>query len=59
MIDEFEGWKQFNLAPGILSSIKGLGWKTPTPIQTESLPYSMKGRDIIGIAQVSFLLFSN
>lgn len=51
MKDEFEGWNQFKLPSGILSSIKGLGWKSPTPIQAESLPYSMKGRDIIGIAQ--------
>jgi len=28
-----------------------LGWKKPTPIQVESLPYSLKGRDIVGLAQ--------
>ncbi|MCL4419906.1 hypothetical protein M1146_07505 [Patescibacteria group bacterium] len=52
MKDEFEGWNQFKLPSGIISSIKGLGTQQETPIQAESLPYSMKGRDIIGIAQV-------
>jgi len=28
-----------------------LKWKKPTPIQVESLPYAMKGRDVIGLAQ--------
>jgi superfamily II DNA/RNA helicase len=49
-------WEQFPLPKGVLLSIKSLGWKKPTPIQVESLPYSLKGRDIIGIAQVCFFV---
>jgi superfamily II DNA/RNA helicase len=52
MEKEDPGWLQFGLPPGILSSISRLGWKQPTPIQLQSMPYSLKGKDIIGIAQV-------
>jgi len=35
----------------LCATIESIGWKRPTPIQSESLPYSLKGRDIIGLAQ--------
>jgi superfamily II DNA/RNA helicase len=53
-----QGWNQFNLPPGIVSSINRLGWKQPTPIQLESIPYSLQGKDIIGIAQVGIQPFN-
>ena len=28
-----------------------LKWKTPTPIQKESIPLALEGRDIIGLAE--------
>ena len=28
-----------------------MGWKSPTPIQIESIPYAINGKDIIGLAE--------
>ncbi|GME71177.1 unnamed protein product [Ambrosiozyma monospora] len=44
-------FKDFGLKQDILESIESLGFTKPTPIQTESLPPALEGRDIIGIAQ--------
>ncbi|VEU22902.1 DEKNAAC104180 [Brettanomyces naardenensis] len=44
-------FSDFDLKDDILDSLKSLNFTTPTPIQQASLPYSLKGRDIIGIAQ--------
>jgi len=34
-----------------VTACKGLKWEHPTDIQTEALPYGLKGRDIIGLAK--------
>lgn len=46
-----EGFAKFGLKPGILSAIKKMGFKEPSPIQEESIPLIMQGRDIIGQAE--------
>lgn len=28
-----------------------LGYKSPTPIQTEAIPHALQGRDLIGLAE--------
>jgi len=35
----------------ILKAIKGIGYETPTPIQQQSIPHILEGRDIFGAAQ--------
>eukprot|EP00898_Chlorokybus_atmophyticus_P000148 jgi/Chlat1/1133/Chrsp111S01608 len=35
----------------LCEAVAALGWKQPTPIQTEALPHALAGRDIIGLAQ--------
>lgn len=35
----------------LCKSTEALGYKAPTPIQTESIPHALAGRDIIGLAQ--------
>ncbi len=35
----------------LCEAIKAMGYKAPTKIQAESLPYTLKGRDIIGLAE--------
>ena len=35
----------------IREAITGMGYKHPTRIQADSLPYTLKGRDIIGLAE--------
>jgi len=44
-------FEEFNLHPGILAGVRALGYTTPTPIQVQSIPPIMQGRDIIGLAQ--------
>ena len=35
----------------VLDQIKSRGFDKPTPIQTQSWPVALTGRDVIGIAQ--------
>lgn len=53
--------RSFNAAPknfqdlGIIDSLcnacTALGYKSPTPIQSEAIPIALQGRDIIGLAE--------
>ncbi len=44
-------FESFNLHPSIMSGVRTLGYVTPTPIQRESIPPILEGRDVIGLAQ--------
>lgn len=44
-------FKSFNLHPHIESGIKALGFTEPTPIQTQCIPYILRERDVMGLAQ--------
>lgn len=44
-------FKQFNLHPQIEAGIQALGYSTPTPIQFQSIPAILQGRDVMGLAQ--------
>ena len=37
--------------PALCSALDSLGWKAPTEIQVGSIPESLKGRDVIGLAE--------
>lgn len=50
-VQESKSFDDFDLNDDIRSSLKKLNYEKPTPIQEQSLPYSLAGRDIIGIAQ--------
>jgi ATP-dependent RNA helicase RhlE len=41
----------FNLHPSIMTRVRALGYTVPTPIQSQAIPPTMQGRDIIGLAQ--------
>ena len=41
----------FDLEPRVLRAVADAGYKTPTPIQAETIPNALKGRDVLGIAQ--------
>jgi len=43
-------FSNFQVCPQLVQSIQNKGYKTPTPIQDQSIPYIMAGRDIIGMA---------
>ncbi|PKN18413.1 MAG: RNA helicase [Deltaproteobacteria bacterium HGW-Deltaproteobacteria-6] len=44
-------FEKFKLDEKILAGIHAAGYKKPTPIQAESIPSIMEGRDIMGLAQ--------
>ncbi|MFH1401379.1 MAG: DEAD/DEAH box helicase [Parcubacteria group bacterium] len=39
------------IAPGILAILEKIHYTTPTPIQHQSIPIAIEGKDIVGIAQ--------
>lgn len=41
----------FKLHPRVLENIRALGYATPTPIQSKSIPLILNGRDVMGLAQ--------
>ena len=42
---------QLNLSPLLLKAVAAEGYETPTPIQAQSIPTLLQGRDLLGIAQ--------
>ncbi len=48
---EASGFDAFSLAPSIRRGVDELGFKEPTPIQTQTIPAALAGRDILGLAQ--------
>jgi ATP-dependent RNA helicase DDX47/RRP3 len=51
MSSEEQTFESFGVPKQICTAIASLGWKMPSPIQRETYPYSLNGRDIIGLAQ--------
>lgn len=56
------GFDEFNLSNTILEGIKDAGYSVPTPVQEATIPFALKGRDILASAKTgtgktaSFLL---
>lgn len=48
---ENASFKELGVNDALCEACSRLQWKNPTKIQAESLPYSLKGRDIIGLAE--------
>jgi ATP-dependent RNA helicase RhlE len=44
-------FENLNLHPGIMTGVRELGYTELTPIQKESIPSILQGKDIIGLAQ--------
>ena len=45
------GFDELGLGPDVLRAISDVGYVTPTPIQEQSIPSALTGRDILGCAQ--------
>ena len=45
------GFDKLGLEEALLRAVKAEGYETPTPIQLQSIPEVLKGRDILGCAQ--------
>lgn len=46
-----QGFAGLGIAPGILAVLAKLGFSKPTPIQEQSIPVGIEGKDVMGIAQ--------
>lgn len=44
-------FEQLNLIAPILKALKTEGYENPTPIQAQSIPYVLQGKDLLGCAQ--------
>jgi ATP-dependent RNA helicase RhlE len=44
-------FETFNFHPSIMAGVHAVGYVTPTPIQLQSIPPILQGRDLIGLAQ--------
>lgn len=42
---------ELQLKPVLLRALESLGYKTPTPIQSQAIPMILEGRDLLGCAQ--------
>jgi ATP-dependent RNA helicase RhlE len=45
------GFYGLGIAPKLLRILDSLGFKNPTPIQEQSIPHALEGKDILGVAQ--------
>jgi ATP-dependent RNA helicase DeaD len=48
---ESSAFEEFGLLPCVVAAIEASGYSVPTPIQTETIPHVLDGRDIIGRAE--------
>ena len=39
------------LAPAVIQAVQDVGYETPSPIQAQSIPHILEGRDLLGLAQ--------
>src|SRR6516162_7664997 len=44
-------FSELGLSEKVLKAVEASGYDTPTPIQEQAIPYALKGRDVLGIAQ--------
>jgi len=44
-------FKELNLSQGLLDAVQKIGFEEATPIQEETIPLAMEGKDVIGQAQ--------
>ncbi|MDA3787752.1 MAG: DEAD/DEAH box helicase [Desulfobacula sp.] len=45
------GFNEMNLSPAVFSALQNVGYSTPTPIQTLTIPHLLQGKDMIGQAR--------
>jgi len=44
-------FNDLNLAPPLLKALEDVGYETPTPIQAQTIPVLLQGKDVVGQAQ--------
>ena len=48
--DDTSGFADLGLRPELLNALAGLGYEEPTPIQRQTIPLLLEGRDLVGQA---------
>ena len=51
MLAQAATFEALGLGPASLAAVRDAGYDTPTPIQVQSIPLALAGRDIMGLAQ--------
>lgn len=51
MMSQTTNFSDFNFSPEIMSALEGLNFSTPTPIQQQTIPFLLDGKDVLGLAQ--------
>ncbi|MFL0810111.1 MAG: DEAD/DEAH box helicase [Agarilytica sp.] len=51
MSDSPSGFDALGLNPNLLKALKSVGYESPSPIQSESIPPLLEGKDLLGQAQ--------
>lgn len=46
-----QNFKELGISDNTVQSLESMGFKEPTPIQKDSIPYALQGIDILGQAQ--------
>jgi ATP-dependent RNA helicase DDX47/RRP3 len=49
--DEQKNWADLGVCEELQKACKRVKWTSPTAIQTEAIPWALKGRDIVGLAE--------
>ncbi|MDU0478339.1 DEAD/DEAH box helicase [Staphylococcus chromogenes] len=49
--DSTQGFSNLGLPAEVLKAIAKVGYETPSPIQSQTIPLLMEGRDVVGLAQ--------
>ena len=44
-------FSDFDLSPEVFKAVETVGYETPTPIQAQTIPPMLDGRDVLGVAQ--------
>ena len=44
-------FEDFSIHPKVLAGVSSVGFTKPTPIQQQAIPFALKGRDVLGLAQ--------
>jgi ATP-dependent RNA helicase DDX47/RRP3 len=50
-VDEPKTFADLGLSEPLVKACKSLGWKAPTHIQRQAIPWGLQKRDVIGVAQ--------
>ena len=51
LLEKYMNFSELGLSPEVLNTVEQLGYETPTPVQSKTIPLLLEGRDVLGQAQ--------